>query len=74
MCWNSENERVNFGWMKNGMKYGDLLEVELKWLEEFLELDRGGEKGKNEGVYKVLGEKLGIGESGNKFVVELLEY
>ncbi len=66
--------RVNFASIKNPLPYPDFLEVQLKSLQDFLQLDIPPEKRKNEGLFKVFAENFPIADTRNNFVLEFLDY
>ena len=68
------NQRVNFATVKNPMPYPDFLDVQLKSLKDFLQLDTPSELRKNDGLYKVFAENFPIADTRNNFVLEFLDY
>ena len=50
------------------------LEIQLKTIHDFLQLDTPLEKRKNEGLYKVFAENFPIADTRNNFVLEFLDY
>ena len=70
----TKKPRVNFASVKNPLPYTDCLEVQLKSLQDFLQLDTPPEKRNNEGLYKVFAENFPIADTRNNFVLEFLDY
>ena len=68
------NNRVNFATVKNPLPYPDFLDVQLKSLRDFLQLDTPSEQRKNDGLYKVFAENFPIADTRNNFVLEFLDY
>ncbi len=66
--------RVNFGKIKLGSAYPDLLEIQLKSFKEFFQLETTPENRMNEGLYRVFQENFPITDARNIFVLEFLDY
>ena len=72
----SENgsTRVDFGRIKMGSAYPDLLEIQLKSFMEFFQLETTPENRSNEGLFRVFQENFPITDARNIFVLEFLDY
>ena len=68
------DNRVNFASVHNPLPYPDFLDVQLKSLRDFLQLDTPPEERKNDGLYKVFAENFPITDTRNNFVLEFLDY
>ncbi len=69
-----DKPRINFASVKNPLPYPDFVEVQLKSVQDFLQLDTPPEKRNNEGLYKVFAENFPIADTRNNFVLEFLDY
>ena len=67
-------ERVNFGKIKKGSGYPDLLEIQLKSFQEFFQLETTPENRESEGLYRVFQENFPISDARSIFVLEFLDY
>ncbi len=67
-------ERVNFGKIKLGTEYPDLLEIQLKSFQEFFQLETTPENRETEGLFRVFQENFPISDARNIFVLEFLDY
>ena len=56
------------------MHYPDFLEIQLKSVHDFFQLDTTAENRKNEGLYKVFMENFPITDTRNNFVLEFIDY
>ena len=70
----TDNKRISFSSVKNRMPYPDLLEVQLKSIHDFFQMDTTAENRKNEGLYKVFMENFPITDTRNNFVLEFIDY
>jgi len=66
--------RVDFGRIKMGSAYPDLLEIQLKSFMEFFQLETTPENRSNEGLFRVFQENFPITDARNIFVLEFLDY
>ncbi|MCB9230466.1 MAG: DNA-directed RNA polymerase subunit beta [Bacteroidia bacterium] len=69
-----KSERISFSRIKKVIDYPDLLEVQIKSFQEFMQLDTPMDKRKSEGLYKVFQENFPITDARENFVLEFLDY
>jgi len=68
------SDRISFSRLKKSVVYPDLLEIQIKSFQEFLQLDTPPEKRNNEGLYKVFQENFPIMDARENFVLEFQDY
>ena len=68
------DKRVNFASVKNPMPFPDFLDVQLKSIKDFLQLDTPPEERKNDGLYKVFSENFPITDTRNQYELTFLDY
>ena len=69
-----QSNRVSFATIKTPIDYPDLLEVQIKSFQEFMQLDTPPERRKDEGLAKVFQENFPITDARENFVLEFLDY
>ncbi len=68
------NERISFSKISKTAEYPDLLEIQIKSFQEFMQLETPADKRKSEGLYKVFQENFPVLDSRENFVLEFLDY
>ena len=68
------SERVTFSQIKKVIEYPDLLGIQLKSFQEFMQLETAPESRRSEGLYKVFQENFPITDARENFVLEFMDY
>jgi DNA-directed RNA polymerase subunit beta len=66
--------RVNFSRISHPYEYPNLLDIQVKSFQEFLQLETTPDKRSKEGLYKVFSENFPITDARNIFLLEFLDY
>ena len=69
----TKNQRINFATSKI-LDYPDLLEVQLKSIKDFFQLETTPENRRNEGLYQVFQEIFPIEDTRNNYKLEFIDY
>jgi len=67
-------QRINFGKITNQAIPPDLLDIQLKSFQDFLQLETTPDKRNNEGLFRVFKENYPISDTRNIFLLEFLDY
>ncbi len=67
-------ERINFSRIAQGNDAPDLLDIQLKSFQDFLQLETTPDKRDIEGLYRVFKENFPISDTRNIFLLEFLDY
>ena len=70
----TNNKRISFASSKILLEYPDLLEVQLKSFQDFLQLNTTPENRGNEGLYQVFQEIFPIEDTRNNYILEFIDY
>ena len=70
----TKNTRISFASSKILLEYPDLLEVQLKSFQDFMQLDSNPENRRNEGLYQVFQEVFPIEDTRNNYKLEFIDY
>ncbi len=68
------NERISFSKISKIADYPDLLEIQVKSFQEFMQLETPADLRVSEGLYKVFQENFPVLDSRENFVLEFLDY
>lgn len=68
------NERINFAKTPSAVPYPDMLEIQLKSFQEFMQLETPPDKRANEGLWKVFNENFPVKDARENFVLEFRDY
>ncbi len=66
--------RINFSKISHPYDYPNLLDIQVKSFQEFLQLETTPDKRSKEGLYKVFAENFPITDARNIFLLEFLDY
>jgi DNA-directed RNA polymerase subunit beta len=66
--------RINFSKISHPYEYPNLLDIQVKSFQEFLQLETTPDKRSKEGLYKVFSENFPITDARNIFLLEFLDY
>ena len=66
--------RINFSKISHPYDYPNLLDIQVKSFQEFLQLETTPDKRSKEGLYKVFSENFPITDARNIFLLEFLDY
>jgi DNA-directed RNA polymerase subunit beta len=66
--------RINFGKINNQFDFPNLLDIQIKSYQDFLQLETTADNRKNEGLYNVFAENFPITDIRNIFLLEFLDY
>src|SRR5690606_27284195 len=69
-----KTERLIFSTVKNSSGYPDFLDIQMKSLHDFFQLETKSEERENEGLYKPFMENFPITDTRIQFVLEFLDY
>lgn len=67
-------QRINFGKLTKQSETPDLLDIQLKSFQDFLQLETTPDKRKNEGLFRVFQENYPVSDTRNIFLLEFLDY
>ncbi|MCB0508669.1 MAG: DNA-directed RNA polymerase subunit beta [Chitinophagales bacterium] len=67
-------KRINFSKISHPYDYPNLLDIQVKSFQEFLQLETTPDKRSKEGLYKVFSENFPITDARNIFLLEFLDY
>jgi DNA-directed RNA polymerase subunit beta len=70
----TNKQRVSFASSKILLEYPDLLEVQLKSFQDFLQLDTTPENRRSEGLFQVFQEIFPIEDTRNNYKLEFIDY
>jgi DNA-directed RNA polymerase subunit beta len=68
------NTRVNFAKTALSIPYPDMLEIQLRSFQEFMQLETPPDRRKNEGLWKVFNENFPVKDARENFVLEFRDY
>jgi DNA-directed RNA polymerase subunit beta len=66
--------RINFGKINNQFDFPNLLDIQVKSYQDFLQLETTADNRKDEGLYNVFAENFPITDIRNIFLLEFLDY
>ncbi|MFN8281906.1 MAG: DNA-directed RNA polymerase subunit beta [Chitinophagales bacterium] len=66
--------RINFSKISHPYEYPNLLDIQVKSFQEFLQLETTPDKRSKEGLWKVFAENFPISDARNIFLLEFLDY
>ncbi len=69
-----KTERISFSRIKKVIDYPDLLEVQIRSFQEFMQLDTPADHRKSEGLFKVFQENFPISDARENFILEFQDY
>ena len=67
-------ERISFSKVTHPHEYPNLLDIQVKSFQEFLQLETTPDKRSKEGLYKVFSENFPISDARSIFLLEFLDY
>ena len=70
----TSNGRINFSKITQPYEYPNLLDIQVKSFQEFLQLETTPDKRSKEGLWKVFAENFPISDARNIFLLEFLDY
>ena len=74
MATKNTTERINFATSKLGTAYPDFLDIQVKSIQDFFQLQTKAEERGEEGLYKTFMDNFPITDTRNNFVLEFLDY